>query len=97
MTNSFKSPVIRWWMSNIFPLFPTLGGTAEPLPKYEFTPVPTRSTRHDGWTPELQRRFVGALSAMGSPFPAPSKSYIVTKLVRSPSWIASASPTPRRI
>jgi hypothetical protein len=30
-----------------------------------FTPVPTASTRHDGWTPERQRRFVAALAAMG--------------------------------
>ena len=30
-----------------------------------FTPVPTASTRHDGWTPERQRRFIEALAAMG--------------------------------
>lgn len=30
-----------------------------------FTPVPTASTRHDGWTPERQRRFITALAAMG--------------------------------
>lgn len=29
-----------------------------------FTPVPGRA-RHDGWTPERQRRFVAALAAMG--------------------------------
>lgn len=29
-----------------------------------FTPVPTRA-RHDGWTPECQRRFIQALAAMG--------------------------------
>lgn len=30
-----------------------------------FTPVPCRP-RHDGWTPERQRRFVQALAAMGT-------------------------------
>lgn len=30
-----------------------------------FTPVPTASTRHDGWTPERQRRFIAALGVMG--------------------------------
>ena len=30
-----------------------------------FTPVPTASTRHDGWTPERQHRFIQALAAMG--------------------------------
>ena len=30
-----------------------------------FAPVPTASTRHDGWTPERQKRFIVALAAMG--------------------------------
>lgn len=30
-----------------------------------FTPVPTASTRHDGWTPERQWRFIRALATMG--------------------------------
>ena len=30
-----------------------------------FTPVPTASTRHDGWTPERQHRFIAALAAVG--------------------------------
>ena len=30
-----------------------------------FTPVATASTRHDGWTPERQHRFIAALAAMG--------------------------------
>ncbi len=30
-----------------------------------FTPVPTGSTRHDGWTPERQARFLQALAVMG--------------------------------
>jgi len=29
-----------------------------------FHPVPSSSTRHDGWTPERQRRFIQALSVM---------------------------------
>ncbi|HEU0045126.1 hypothetical protein [Sphingomonas sp.] len=34
----------------------------DPIP---FTPVPTASTRHDGWTPQRQRQFIRALAAMG--------------------------------
>lgn len=30
-----------------------------------FTPVPTASTRRDGWTPDRQRQFIAALAAMG--------------------------------
>jgi hypothetical protein len=32
---------------------------------FAFDPVPSASTRHDGWTPERQRRFVYALSRFG--------------------------------
>jgi hypothetical protein len=32
----------------------------------EFTPVPLGRVRHDGWTPERQRRFLMALAAMGT-------------------------------
>lgn len=35
-----------------------------PLP--EFTPVPRRHNRHDGWTPERQRAFIEALADTGS-------------------------------
>ena len=35
---------------------------AEPI---AFTPVPTSSMRHDGWSPERQRQFIVALAAMG--------------------------------
>ena len=31
-----------------------------------FTPVPSTSTRHDGWTPERQYRFIRALAATGA-------------------------------
>lgn len=31
-----------------------------------FAPVPRRRTRHDGWTPERQRRFVDALADLGT-------------------------------
>lgn len=30
-----------------------------------FTPVPRRTTRHDGWSPELQRDYIAALAATG--------------------------------
>lgn len=32
----------------------------------EFTPVPRRYNRHDGWTPDRQRRFIEALADSGS-------------------------------
>lgn len=35
-----------------------------PLP--DFTPVPRRNNRHDGWTPERQRAFIEALADTGS-------------------------------
>ena len=35
-----------------------------PLP--DFTPVPHRNNRHDGWTPERQRAFIEALADTGS-------------------------------
>ena len=35
-----------------------------PLP--EFTPVPRKTARHDGWTPERQRAFIEALADTGS-------------------------------
>ncbi|MGI4949010.1 MAG: hypothetical protein ACRYHC_10045 [Janthinobacterium lividum] len=31
----------------------------------DFTPVPLQRVRHDGWTPERQRRFVVALRRLG--------------------------------
>lgn len=33
----------------------------------EFTPVPRKTKRSDGWTPDRQRAFIAALSATGSP------------------------------
>jgi hypothetical protein len=40
----------------------------EPISDYNptFTPVPLARNRHDGWTPERQRRFLIALAAMGT-------------------------------
>jgi hypothetical protein len=32
---------------------------------FAFDPVPSSSTRHDGWTPERQRGFIYALSRIG--------------------------------
>ena len=32
---------------------------------FPFDPVPSASTRHDGWTPERQRGFIYALSRLG--------------------------------
>jgi hypothetical protein len=38
----------------------------EPYPAPEFTPVTLVRQRHNGWTPECQKRFIAALSVMGS-------------------------------
>lgn len=41
---------------------------AAPAPEDDplaFTPVPTDRARHDGWTPDRQRRFIEALALMG--------------------------------
>ncbi len=35
-------------------------------PAFAFEPVPTTRTRHDGWSPERQRRFIDALANLGS-------------------------------
>ena len=43
------------------PLDPDLTGTI-----LEFTPVPQARARSDGWSPLAQRRFIHALSVMGS-------------------------------
>ena len=53
-------------MSDTFPPCPAAESADEPLPAYAFTPIATRSSRHDGWTAERQRKFVAALAAMGS-------------------------------
>jgi hypothetical protein len=37
---------------------------------FDFTPVPTARTRRDGWSAEVQRGFIHALSVMGSVGPA---------------------------
>ena len=39
-------------------------------PDLDFTPVPQGRTRHDGWSPETQQRFIKALEAMGAVGPA---------------------------
>lgn len=38
-----------------------------PLPDdpFDFAPVPTRRERHDGWTPDRQRRFITVLAERG--------------------------------
>lgn len=43
---------------------PTSAKARPPLP--DFTPVPRKCNRHDGWTPERQRAFIEALAATGS-------------------------------
>ncbi|MFA9200629.1 MAG: hypothetical protein ACEQR8_05505 [Cypionkella sp.] len=47
---------------NAFAL-PVRKPSAAPIP--EFTPVPRVYNRHDGWTPERQRAFIGALADTG--------------------------------
>lgn len=34
--------------------------------RFDFTPVPLQRRRHDGWSPPVQKRFIHALSVMGS-------------------------------
>lgn len=36
-----------------------------PSDPFDFTPVPSSSSRHDGWTPEKQRSFIEALASIG--------------------------------
>lgn len=36
-----------------------------PPDPFPFDPVPSRSNRHDGWTPERQRGFIAALAMIG--------------------------------
>lgn len=43
---------------------PTAPEERPPLP--DFTPVPRKHARHDGWTPERQKAFIEALAATGS-------------------------------
>jgi len=47
---------------NVFAL-PVRAPDAPPVP--EFAPVPRKCDRHDGWTPERQRAFIGALADTG--------------------------------
>jgi hypothetical protein len=47
---------------NAFAL-PVRAADAAPVP--EFAPVPRQYNRHDGWTPERQRAFIGALADTG--------------------------------
>ncbi len=41
---------------------PPFDPSADP---FDFTPVPSASNRHDGWTPERQRIFIAALRMIG--------------------------------
>ncbi|WP_343345232.1 hypothetical protein WJT74_11950 [Sphingomicrobium sp. XHP0239] len=43
---------------------PALPNGGRPIP--DFTPVPRRRERHDGWTPARQRAFIDALADLGS-------------------------------
>jgi hypothetical protein len=38
---------------------------ADPNDPFAFTPVPSASSRHDGWTPDRQRGFIDALMQIG--------------------------------
>lgn len=38
---------------------------ADPADPLAFTPVPSASSRHDGWTPERQTAFIAALAQIG--------------------------------
>jgi hypothetical protein len=38
---------------------------SEPAPGFDFTPVPTRTARHDGWTVARQHAFLGHLAQTG--------------------------------
>jgi hypothetical protein len=38
---------------------------SSPRDPFAFTPVPSASSRHDGWTPERQRLFIEALRRIG--------------------------------
>ncbi|MBP2275695.1 MULTISPECIES: hypothetical protein [Sphingomonas] len=45
---------------------PAAPAAADPVaPDIAFTPVPSGSTRHDGWTPERQRVFLQQLARIG--------------------------------
>lgn len=53
-------------MTSFTPPDPLAAADADDLPDpLAFTPVPSASTRHDGWSPERQRQFIVALAAMG--------------------------------
>ena len=41
-------------------------GPDETGDRFDFTPVPLQRSRYDGWTPLVQKRFIHALSVMGS-------------------------------
>lgn len=62
-----------------------------------FDPVPSASTRHDGWTPERQRGFIRALSMIGMVAPAaravgmsPKSAYALLKRAGPESSFARA-------
>ncbi len=54
----------------------------------EFDPVPRKTKRSDGWTPDRQRAFIAALSATGSPrLPDPSDRHNILNPV---NWLRRA-------
>lgn len=42
------------------------GGDPEIRALLDFTPVPRKTKRHDGWPPELQRAFIAMLARIGN-------------------------------
>jgi len=42
------------------------GDGFDPDDPLAFTPVPSATNRHDGWTPDRQRQFIEALAVMGT-------------------------------
>jgi hypothetical protein len=66
LTNSF--PTMFGLCSNVNMTDSTPSATSLSLKGtiFDFTPVPMERQRHNGWTEVAQRRFIAALSAMGS-------------------------------
>jgi hypothetical protein len=60
MTND-SSKTTEPYVSEPDPMDPDLSGTI-----FDFTPVPVERVRANGWSPLVQRRFIYALSVMGS-------------------------------
>jgi hypothetical protein len=53
--------------SGDIPTFDALAADREIAALLEFEPVPRKVRRPDGWTPDLQRRFIALLAALGTP------------------------------